>query len=541
MVIDFSELVKDNNLFLDYMYNFENVKRFYRYNFRDEDSFENIFSKLTSKKGTINTDLVEIIKNQYVKFSPSEKTKNNIEALTQSNTITVFTDQPLGLVGTPLYTVYKIFTTIKLSEYLNKKFTDYNFIPIIWLAGEEHYFEEVTNINFIDKENEIKKLFYYDFNNKELNKGSIGNIKFNNYIKELNSEIKTSLRETEFSKSFFKLLDTILVEGITFKESFFKLVFKIFDETGLIIFSPQDAKVKKLLKPIFINELNNFKEHSSDVLLVSADLDENYHAQAKVKPINLFYSNETGRRLIEPVDDEFRLKGKRKRITKKEMLTRIEKNPEYFSPNLLLRTVCRDYLFPTGFYVSGAEEISSFAQATPLYKSFDVQLPIIYPRASATIVESNIAKILMQHNLSVKDFFQEETTLKGSILKTLSADNVETIFNTATQFVEESLTNLTEKLDLIDGPISEETEMNAKKILQQLEAMKLKAIKNEENKYSAALRQLKKAQNVVYPKNNLQEHELSIINFVNKYGMDFFDWLYNELEINEFNHQVLEL
>ena len=541
MVINFSELLKDNNLFLDYIYNFENVKRFYKNNFRDENSFENVFSKLNSKDDTTKTKLVEIITNQYKKHSPSEKTLNNIEKLNHPNTVTIFASQKLGLVGGPLYTIYKIFTTIKLSEYLNEKFTNYNFVPILWLTGDDHDFEKVTCLKFIDKENEIKKLFYYDFSHKEFNKGSIGNIKFNNYVKELSSEIKTSLRETEFSKSFFRLLDKILIEGITFKESFFKLIFKIFDETGLIIFDPQDKKVKELLKPIFIKELTYFKEHSADVLLVSADLDENYHAQVKVKPINLFYSNESGRHLIEPVDNEFRLKGKRKRITRENMLELVENYPERFSPNVLLRPVCQDYLFPTGVYIAGPEEISYFAQAMPLYSNFNVQPPIIYPRASATIVESNIAKILMKYNLSVQDFFQGETILKENVIKTLSANNIESIFNTTTKTIKEALTTLTEQLNLVDQTLGETSKINTEEILNQLNLLKSDAMEKEESKYSTALHQLEKAQNIIYPNNNLQEQELSIINFLNKHRMDFFDWLYNELEINEFNHQILEL
>lgn len=541
MVVDFSELIGNNNLFLDYINNFENVKRFYKYNFRDETSFENVFNKVIKKDTSVTSNLVQIIKDQYSHYSPSEKTKNNIEKINQSNAITIFTGQQLGLVGGPLYTIYKIFTAIKLSEYLSDKFTDYNFVPIFWLAGDDHDFEEVANLEFVDKENKIKKVFYYDFDHKELNKGSIGNLVFNNYINEFKNEIKNSIRSTEFSKEFFTLLDQILVEGKTFNDSFFKLIFKIFDETGLIIFNPQDKNVKELLKPIFTKELLDFKEHSSDVLLVSADLDENYHAQVKVKPINLFYSNETGRHLIEPVDDEFRLKGKRKHIAKNDMLELVEKHHERFSPNVLLRPVCQDYLFPTGFYVAGPGEISYFAQVMPLYNSYKVQPPIIYPRASATIIESNIAKILMKYNLSIKDFFQGETALKENVIKTLSENNVEEIFNSTTKSLQENLTALTEKLNLIDRTLGESSNKNTEKILHQLNVLKSKAIKSEENKYSAALRQLTKAQNIIYPNNNLQERELSIINFVNKYGMDFFDWLYNELEINEFKHLILEL
>ncbi len=540
MIIKFSE-ISDNKLFQDYLYNFDNVKRFYNYNFRDEDSYTSVFNNVVKKNPDITAKVNEILKKQYQKVSPSDKTNNNIAKLSKKNTVAIFTGQQLGLVGGPLYTIYKIFTAIKLSEYLSEKFTGFNFVPVFWLAGDDHDFEEVTNLKFIDKNNELKKIYYYDFNNKEANKGSIGNLKFGNSINDFKTEIKNSIRETEFSKKFFKLLDKILVEGKTFKDSFFDLIFKIFDDAGLIIFNPQDSEIKELLKPIFLKELNDFNIHSSEVLLTSADLDENYHAQVKVKPINLFYSNETGRHLIEPVNDEFRLKGKRKHITKEEMFELLEKFPERFSPNVLLRPVCQDYLFPTGFYIAGPGEISYFAQVMPLYKNYNVSQPIIYPRASATIVESNIAKILMKFNLSVKDFFAGEKTLKENVLNTLSSNNVETIFYTATKSIEESLTKLTEQLSFIDNTIGEVSNKNKEKILNQLKVLQTKALKGEENKYSAAMRQLKKAQNILYPNNNLQERELSIVNFINKYGTDFFDWLFNELEINEFEHQILEL
>ncbi len=137
-----------------------------------------------------------------------------------------------------------------------------------------------------------------------------------------------------------------------------------------------------------------------------------YHAQVKIKPINLFLSDETGRHLIEPVENEYRLKGKRKRITEEEILNIVEKEPERFSANVLLRPICEDYLFPTGFYIGGPGEISYYAQAIPLYKHYGLQHPIVFPRASATIVEGNIGKILIKYNLSTKDFLQDSEFVK---------------------------------------------------------------------------------------------------------------------------------
>jgi len=290
-----------------------------------------------------------------------------------------------------------------------------------------------------------------------------------------------------------------LSSDLKIKDSFFDLLYQIFDDTGLIIFDPQDYEVKKLLIPIFKKELTNYKSHTKDLLIISGDLDENYHAQVKIKPINLFFSDETGRHLIEPIDDEYRLKGKRKRMSKEEILNTVENHPEKFSANVLLRPICEDYLFPTGFYIGGPGEISYYAQAIPLYSHYNLQHPIIYPRASATILERNIAKILVKYNISTNDFIKGSESLKETVISSL-------------------------------------TDNSKSKMLNQLKVLKEKSLKAQENKFDSSLRQISKAQNLLYPNNNLQERELCIINFVNKYGFDFLDWLYNELDILEFKH-----
>ncbi|MCB0748409.1 MAG: bacillithiol biosynthesis cysteine-adding enzyme BshC, partial [Ignavibacteriae bacterium] len=387
MLIDFAKIPGSAQLFLDYVNDFEKVKNYYNINFRDEDSYKDVFEKIQNPNGSA---IAEIIKNQYKDFNYSDKTKSNIELLKKENTIAVFTGQQLGLMGGPLYTIYKIFTTIKLTEHLINNFKEFNFVPVFWMAGDDHDFEEIANVNIVNNENEIEKIIYSDGKEPDENRGSVGNLKFEESINDFYLKIESTIRQTDFSKDFLKLTNHVLNPKLTLAESFFKLIFQIFDDTGLIIFNPQDKDVKKLLIPIFKKELLDFKTHTKDVLLTSADLDENYHTQVKVKPINIFLSDETGRHLIEPVEDEYRLKGKRKRITKEDMLKMLEEKPECFSANVLLRPICEDYLFPTGFYIAGPGEVSYYAQAIPLYKHFDLQQPYIYPRASATILESNI-------------------------------------------------------------------------------------------------------------------------------------------------------
>lgn len=541
MFVEFSKILSGNNLFLDYINNFQNVSNYYKNNFRNENSYEEIFNKICQKDLSHRNELVQIIKDQYKNLKPSNKTLSNINLINEKNCIAIFTGQQLGILGGPLYTIYKIFTTIKLSEYLNENFKSFKFVPIFWMAGDDHDFEEIKSINIIDKNNELASITYEDGLDINLNRGSVGNLLLNLNINQFNTKIKELIRETEFSHNFFTFIEEILKEGKTVAESFQELLFRIFDETGLIIFNPQDVEVKKLLKPIFIKELNDYKKHLDDLLITSADLDEHYHAQVKIKPINLFFSDDTGRNLIEPIDAEYRFKNKRKRITKEEILNMVEQEPERFSANVLLRPICQDYLFPTGFYVAGPSEISYFAQISPLYKHYNIQQPFIYPRASATIVEGNVAKILMKFNLSINDFLSSDSNIKERVIQSVTDQNLEEIFNHSFASLNNIFDNLINELTSIDINLKDVINNSAEKMSHQLNLLKSKAIKAQELKYEASLRQITKVQNSLLPNGNLQERELGITNFVTRYGMDFFDWIYNELEIHEFKHQILEI
>ena len=198
-------------------------------------------------------------------------------------------------------------------------------------------------------------------------------------------------------------------------------------------------------------------------------------------------------------------------------------------------------LFPTGFYIGGPGEISYYAQVIPLYNHYGLQHPIVYPRASATIIEGNIAKIFVKYNLSSQDFFTGSQNLRDLVVNSLSDVDVESYFSESENDINKILTSLSEILAKVDNNLVNVTENTKGKILHQLGVLKNKSLKLNEQKFSSALRQISKAQNLIYPNDNLQERELTIVNFVNRYGFDFFDWLYNELEINEFKHQILEI
>ncbi|MBU0474544.1 MAG: bacillithiol biosynthesis cysteine-adding enzyme BshC [Bacteroidetes bacterium] len=541
MFINYSELPGFQNLFLDYINEYENVEKFYPKNFRESEDFFKTFSELEKYDRPHQKEVSKIIREQYSNCNISKQTESNITSLASNKTFAVVTGQQVSLFGGPMYTIFKTISTIKLANLFNEKYSDYNFVPIFWMEADDHDFDEVASTNILDKNNNYISLNYNDGLEEEFNRGAAGNVVFNSNINNTIAELEEALRDNEFKNDILLLLKDCYKEGSTFKSAFKNLMFQLFDEYGLIIFDPQDNSVKNLLLPIFEKELNNFEVHTTTNILKSAELEEVYHAQIKVKPINLFYTDETGRHLIEPIDDEFRFKGKRKRLNKEELMNLLYFDPAAFSPNVMLRPVCQDFLLPTVVYVGGPSEISYFAQVIPNYDFFKVVSPILFPRASATIIEKRQLATINKFKLSLSDFTFDESVLIEKVIKQISEFNFDDLFSRTQMEIQNSLNELKENLLTVDESLSQPIEKTIERIEQTIGMLKVKSKSAEERKHQTVINQLQKVRNVIYPNNSLQERELNFIYFANKYGIDIIKWIMNEIKTNKIEHQILEV
>lgn len=556
MFINFSDIPGHQNLFLDYLYEFDNVKKYYKKNFRDKDEFPKHFHQISKSNYHQREKIAEIILNQYKNRTPSEKTLKNIEQIKTDNSLMIITGQQLGILGGPFYTFYKIITAIKLASFLNQKYDEYNFIPIFWLEGDDHDFTEISSIKIFDNENNLTQITYNDNLPTDENRGNIGKLLINENINQFFEELAKNFRDSEFKEKNLDFLKSIYKSDRSFSLAFSELMFHFFDKEGLILFDPQDKNVKDLLKPIFSNEIKNFRKHTEKLIEVSAELEDMYHAQVKVRPINLFMNYENGRYLIEPLeptnlssqekieeksDKQFRLKGKRVKFSEDELMNQINNFPENFSPNVLLRPICQDYLFPTSFYIGGPSEVSYFAQVMPLYELFNVNSPIIYPRSSATLIEKNIQTIIERYNINLLDCFISKEKVTENILNNISSINIEEVFDKVSKNIFDSNELLNKYIVKIDQTLSGAVERNFNKIKNHIEELKQKTFEAEKRKNETVIRQLNKIFNTIFPNNNLQEREINYFYFANKYGLDFIDFIFKKLEIEKFEHQIINI
>ena len=383
-----------DDIFTDYINDFEKLKSFFNGDYKNLGHYHDvIFQK--NQTYLHNTDfdrnnVCDILKEQNKFFNSGQKTFDNIELLRNENTFAITTGQQAGLLTGSLYTIFKAINAIQFSEYLNSKFPQYHFVPLFWLEVDDHDFVEVNNINVINKSNEPFNLKYIH-NDSETEKSltPVYKIELNSNIQNLINELKNSLGVTDFSEEIFDLIERSYKPGINYVTAFARFFNYLLKDKGLIFCNPTEKEFKRLLIPVFLKELSTFPRTCEIVIDTSEKLEHNYEPQVKPKPINVFYVFNGSRYLLEPRNDNiFALKNSRQKFTAVELFEDLYANPENFSGNVILRPICQDYLFPTIAYIAGPSEVAYFAQFKKIYEYFNITMPVIFPRTSATLIEN---------------------------------------------------------------------------------------------------------------------------------------------------------
>lgn len=528
-----------SNLYRTYISNFDSVEKFYSAPFRSLADQSDILQAVTSRH-VDRSQIAAILEEQQVRFGTGKDSEAHALLLQQDTTYAIVTGQQVGILGGPLYTIYKIITALKLADKLNNELSGYNFVPVFYLEAEDHDYDEISTVSIIDVKNEMQS-FQYLPEGKPLEKkqGAVGSMVFDNEIEQFLSRIETNLQPSNFRASVMDMLRRAYRPGVDFASAFAAYITYLLPNSGLVILDPRDQALKNLLKPVFKKELQTHPKTSEIVIKRSATLEETYHAQAKPRAINLFLQHRGGRYLIEPRETGYGLKGARQRFSDEEMNALVENSPELFSPNVLLRPIIQDYLLPTFAYIGGPSEIAYFAQLKDVYKHFDVTMPVVYPRASATVIEEKVQRIIDKFDISPFDFFMELELLQKNVSTKLSDVKLEDVFEKAHANIDDCLKELRYALQTVDPTLSGSYDNARKKIEYQVNRLKEKAYDAQRKNFSTAMRQIEKAALHIAPNGTFQERTYPLFQYCNKYSLEFVNWLYENIEIDNFDHQLL--
>lgn len=531
-----------SQLYTDYTTHYEKVAEYFAGNVKDPEAWTRKVAELQSRKYDRNT-LTRVLHDQNRDFHSGIRTLANIDLLGNDNTFAVVTGQQLGLFGGPLYTIYKAVTAVKLAQKLSQEHPDQNFVPVFWLEGEDHDFDEINHLKFISNANELASVTYLHGGKPlERNIGAVGIVELDEHITAFFQSLDSQLPVTDYTPALSELLKGYYRQGTTFLKAFAGFFNHIYEDSGLVFVNANTPELKRILTPFFQQEIQSNAEASKLVIQQSVELEEHYHAQIKAKALNLFMFYKGGRHLIEPSETgDYFLKNLRQRYTKEELLGIAAETPEILSPNVVTRPLCQDTLFPTIAYVAGPGEIAYYAQLKPVYAYFGVPMPLIYPRASVTLMEEKITKVMEKYSLETIDLFGDVEPVLTKVSEQVSEVKVDVLFESLTAKLNDAVNEARFGIQQIDPTLNGTVDSTIARFVQQLDVLKQKTQKAQQQKEEISLKQIRKASMNIFPNGNFQEREFAVVQYLNKYGPDFVKWIANELVIDKFQHQVLTL
>ncbi|MFP9114671.1 bacillithiol biosynthesis cysteine-adding enzyme BshC [Flavobacterium sp. RHBU_3] len=513
-------------LMVDYLKQKDNLKPLY-HRFPTLQNFE---AQITEKQQNFSQHnrnvLVNALLGQYKNVDASPYTLENIQLLTQGTTFTVTTGHQLNLFTGPLYFLYKIVSAINLAKELKAAYPTYDFVPVYWMATEDHDFEEINYFTFRDK-----KIRW----NRE-STGPVGRLSTEGlaavlevFIQELGPGINAKWLTTLFENAYLKhenLADATLY-----------LANELFKDYGLVIIDGDKPELKKLLAPYAKEELLQQTSHSK--VAETTALLKNYNVQVNPRDINLFYIEDNLRERIILQDNTYYINNTQLKFSESEIMSELENHPEKFSPNVIMRPLYQEVILPNLAYIGGGGELAYWLELKSFFDSQNVTFPMLLMRNSVLLATEKQVSKLDKLGLTWADLFSKQQDLLNK--KTEKLSDLCLNFSGLRETIENQFSLMREMASKTDSTFTGAVKAQELKQLKGLENLEKRLLKAEKRNHRDQLERIAALQNELFPNRSLQERRNNFSEFYLDYDGKLITELFAQLKPleQEFNIIVL--
>ncbi|HEX5171657.1 MAG TPA: bacillithiol biosynthesis cysteine-adding enzyme BshC [Cyclobacteriaceae bacterium] len=487
--VPFDKTKSFSDFFLDYIQQKEQLKPFYE-RFPSPDSFgDQLMEKKKNYPLSHRKVLVETLTEQYKGLTISDSVSGNLELLKSENTFTIVTGHQLNICTGPLYFIYKIVTVINACKDLKKKYPDFNFIPVYWMASEDHDYEEIKSFRLFGKK--------YTWNTQQ--NGAVGRFS---------------------TEGLPELVSTLPQSGNIFKEAYKKnkklseavrfYVNALFKDDGLIVIDGDSRPLKSLFTEIIKDDVFN---HTAKKLVddTNSKLEAlGYKVQVHCREINFFYLDENLRSRIEKKDD-YEVLDSDIYFEDASITKAIEGSPEKFSPNVILRPLYQEIVLPNLAYVGGPAEMVYWLQLKSVFDHYKILFPILLPRNFGLILENHVSKKLQKTGLDITDFFEGKNFLFNHWIVKNSNHNLSV--HEEMELIRQVFEKLKQRAENIDVTLVPFVGAESKRFQNSLERVEQKMLRAEKRKQEDKLRQIEAVKDHLFPNGALQERVDNFLNF----------------------------
>ncbi len=460
--------------------------------------------------------LMKALQNQYGQAKASDKTIENISLLKKGNTFTVVTGHQLNLFTGPLYFLYKIVSTINLTRTLKEKYPDFHFVPVYWMATEDHDFEEINYFNLYGKK--------VQWNRSD--GGAVGEfdtIGLDKVFEAFASQIGVS-QNAERLKLLF---EQTYIQYDNLADATRYLANELFGEYGLVIVDGNDKELKRLFVPYVKQELSQKTTYSNVLSKVEEIEDLGYKAQVNPREINLFYITKGLRERIVERDGSYFVNNTEISWSNDELLEHLNEAPERFSPNVLMRPLYQEVILPNLCYIGGGGELAYWLELKESFKAFEVPFPMLLLRNSVLIETKKQAEKLKKLEISDSELFLKQHELINHKVRKIS--NIEIDFTLQREHLKKQFVEMYQLAKQTDVTFYGAVKSQEIKQLKGLDMLEKRLLKAQKRKLRDHVQRMIDLQNDLFPNQSLQERNKNFSEIYLEYGENLIPTLIKSL------------
>ena len=518
------------NIIIDYLDEDEHLKAFYNRfpnldNFREQIQEKKVF--FTAEKRAV---LVRELKHQYEILEVSDSVSKNIASFSKENTFSVTTGHQLNLFTGPLYFLYKIVSAINLASALKEKYSEYNFVPVYWMATEDHDFEEINFFNLNGKK------FKWSSDQPGAGKDAVGNLNTDglNEVFELFSAEIGSSKNAERLKNLFK---KAYLDHPNLTDATFFLANELFKDYGLVILDADNKALKTEFLPYMERELTEQISHKTTDPVTENLKELGYGVQVNPREINLFYlANGLRERIIEQ-EGRYFVNTTEISWSRDEILKELHSNPERFSPNVMLRPLYEEVILPNLCYIGGGGELAYWFELKEFFKAVKVPFPILLLRNSALIETERQNQKRQKLDISQADLFLKQHELINRKVRKIS--NIDINFTPQKEHLKQQFKHMYELAEQTDKSFLNAVKAQEVKQLKGLDHLEERLLKAQKRKLKDEVSRIAALQNELFPNKSLQERQTNFSEIYLEYGEDLIPALIKNLDPLELQFKII--
>lgn len=521
----------------DYANNFANVAALYAGDPTSPEAWRAAIAR-SQQHGRRRDDVAALIAAQQERRSAPVEARATAAKLKDVSTVAVVTGQQAGVFGGPLFTLLKAITAIQLAR---RGATEHGVpvIPVFWVDAEDHDWDEVRSLVVLDENFQPKTVELDPVDGA--GQLPVASLTLTDDVDKALGNLEASLARTDFTDWTMSALRQAWRPGEGMASAFARWLEQLLGPLGLVVFESADPAAKPLVADLFARELQFPGRTATLATTAGTVLSERGHQpQVVPQPDSLsLFRLDGSRRPIRRQGDQF-VVGENVHAPAALAAEAVE-HPERFSPNVLLRPVVQDALFPTICYVPGPSELAYLGQLRGVYEHFGVPMPLMYPRASATLIDAAAARFLSKYDFPIEELQPQDESGLNRLLQAQLPKTVEQALAEAEQSIHRTMQRVTEVMPEVDPTLAGASKTTLGKMEHDLRALQGKVIQAAKKRDETLRRQFARAQAQIFPMGHPQERTLGVVFFLNRYGPALVDRLLEELPLEIGKHWVITI